>query len=121
MVTWLQLGFHQKPVALLNIDAFYQHLLGFFDHCVSEVSRSASINRMPLLGCGGRQTRSGALIIGTAGHRALFGHPVEKCSFVAAIQPTSSTNLKPSSVRLSLACMSVHVLADCHDVDTVGC
>ena len=41
MVTWLQLGFHQKPVALLNIDAFYQHLLGFFDHCVTEVSRSA--------------------------------------------------------------------------------
>lgn len=62
MVTWLQLGFHQKPVALLNIDAFYQHLLGFFDHCVSEVRRSASIYRMPLHGCGGRQTRSGPLI-----------------------------------------------------------
>jgi Possible lysine decarboxylase len=38
MVTWLQLGFHQKPVALLNISGFYEHLLGFFDHCVTEVS-----------------------------------------------------------------------------------
>jgi predicted Rossmann-fold nucleotide-binding protein len=56
MVTWLQLGFHQKPVALLNIDSFYQHLLGFFDHCVTEVSRSASTYRMPLHGCGGCRT-----------------------------------------------------------------
>lgn len=36
MVTWLQLGFHEKPVALLNINGFYEHLLGFFDHCVTE-------------------------------------------------------------------------------------
>ena len=27
--TWLQLGFHQKPVALLNVDGFYDALIGF--------------------------------------------------------------------------------------------
>ena len=58
MVTWLQLGFHQKPVALLNIDAFYQHLLGFFDHCVTEVSRSASMFQRLLHGCRLPQTGS---------------------------------------------------------------
>jgi uncharacterized protein (TIGR00730 family) len=29
--TWAQLGFHQKPVALLNIDSFYDALLEFLD------------------------------------------------------------------------------------------
>lgn len=34
MFTWLQLGFHHKPLGLLNIDGFYDHLLGFLDHAV---------------------------------------------------------------------------------------
>ena len=36
ILTWAQLGFHKKPVALLNIDGFYDQLLGFFDHCVTQ-------------------------------------------------------------------------------------
>lgn len=28
LIIWLHLGFHQKPVALLNINGFYEHLLG---------------------------------------------------------------------------------------------
>lgn len=44
MVTWLQLGFHQKPVALLNINGFYVHLLGFFDHCVTEVMQAGFVS-----------------------------------------------------------------------------
>ncbi len=36
VITWQQLGFHAKPVGLLNIGGFYDRLLGFFDHCVSE-------------------------------------------------------------------------------------
>lgn len=40
MVTWQQLGFHAKPVGLLNIDGFYDHLLAFFDRCVSDVRSS---------------------------------------------------------------------------------
>lgn len=29
MLTWAQLGLHQKPIALLNIDGFYNELLSF--------------------------------------------------------------------------------------------
>ena len=34
--TWLQLGYHQKPVALLNIDGFYDQLLAFLEHSCKE-------------------------------------------------------------------------------------
>ncbi|MCB1508884.1 MAG: TIGR00730 family Rossman fold protein [Hyphomicrobiaceae bacterium] len=30
--TWGQLGFHDKPVGLLNVKGFYDGLLGFLDH-----------------------------------------------------------------------------------------
>ncbi|MDR0229469.1 MAG: TIGR00730 family Rossman fold protein [Flavobacteriaceae bacterium] len=35
MLTWAQLGLHQKPVALLNIDGFYNPLLQMVDNMVS--------------------------------------------------------------------------------------
>jgi uncharacterized protein (TIGR00730 family) len=31
-VTWAQLGIHQKPCGILNVDGFYDHLLTFLDH-----------------------------------------------------------------------------------------
>jgi uncharacterized protein (TIGR00730 family) len=34
--TWLQLGFHDKPVGLLNIAGFYEHLLTFLRHATAE-------------------------------------------------------------------------------------
>ena len=34
MLTWAQLGFHPKPVALLDIGGFYIKLIGFLDHVV---------------------------------------------------------------------------------------
>ncbi|GGX00601.1 MULTISPECIES: TIGR00730 family Rossman fold protein [Undibacterium] len=34
MFTWLQLGFHHKPLGLLNADGFYDHLLQFLEHAV---------------------------------------------------------------------------------------
>ncbi len=34
--TWTMLGFHQKPVAVLNIDGFYDKLQSFLDHLVAE-------------------------------------------------------------------------------------
>ncbi len=37
MVTWQQLGLHTKPVGILNIAGYYDHLLDFFDHAVEEV------------------------------------------------------------------------------------
>jgi uncharacterized protein (TIGR00730 family) len=36
MLTWAQLGFHPKPVALLDIGGFYSKLSGFLDHVVDE-------------------------------------------------------------------------------------
>lgn len=34
--TWAQLGHHQKPVALLNVEGYYDGLLAFLDHSVRE-------------------------------------------------------------------------------------
>ena len=34
--TWSQLGLHRKPVALLNVDGYYDALVAFLDHAVDE-------------------------------------------------------------------------------------
>lgn len=34
--TWAQLGFHAKPVALLNVEGFNAPLAGFLDHATAE-------------------------------------------------------------------------------------
>jgi hypothetical protein len=36
VLAWSQLGWHQKPFALLNIAGFYTHLLQFLDHTTKE-------------------------------------------------------------------------------------
>ena len=36
VLTWGQLGFHTKPMGLLNVNGFYDPLLALFDHAVSE-------------------------------------------------------------------------------------
>ena len=36
MLTWSQLGIHTKPVGLLNVDGFYDSLIGFIDHARNE-------------------------------------------------------------------------------------
>ncbi len=36
VLTWFQLGFHHKPVGLLNISGYYDQLIGFLNHAVSE-------------------------------------------------------------------------------------
>jgi uncharacterized protein (TIGR00730 family) len=35
MITWAQLGFHKKPIALLNMNSFYDPLLTMVEHMVS--------------------------------------------------------------------------------------
>jgi len=35
-ITWFQLGIHDKPVGLLNVDGYFDGLLAMFDHAVSE-------------------------------------------------------------------------------------
>ena len=36
IVTWAQLGLHRKPCGILNIEGYYDQLLGLFDHAVAE-------------------------------------------------------------------------------------
>jgi len=36
MLTWAQLGFHQKPCGLLNISAYYDHLFKFLEHAIDQ-------------------------------------------------------------------------------------
>jgi len=48
VLTWGQLGLHQKPVALLNVQGFYDHLLRALNHMVEE-GLLRSENRQQLL------------------------------------------------------------------------
>lgn len=36
VITWAQLGIHEKPVGLLNVDGYYNSLLNFIDKAVDE-------------------------------------------------------------------------------------
>lgn len=36
VLTWAQLGFHAKPIGLLNVDGFYNNLIAFIAHLVSQ-------------------------------------------------------------------------------------
>jgi uncharacterized protein (TIGR00730 family) len=35
-LTWAQLGLHQKPCGLLNVCGYYDRLVGFVDHAISQ-------------------------------------------------------------------------------------
>ena len=36
VATWGQIGLHNKPFGLLNIDGFWDHLVAWFDRCVTD-------------------------------------------------------------------------------------
>lgn len=36
MLTWSQLGLHQKPCGLLNVEGYYDPLLAFVDHAIEQ-------------------------------------------------------------------------------------
>lgn len=36
ILTWAQLGIHQKPCGILNVEGYYDPLLGLLDHAVTE-------------------------------------------------------------------------------------
>lgn len=36
VTTWTQLGLHRKPCGLLNVEGFFDMLLGLFDHAAGE-------------------------------------------------------------------------------------
>lgn len=46
VVTWMQLGFHSKPIGILNIEGYFDGLLEWLNHSVSEgfIGRSFAQN-----------------------------------------------------------------------------
>jgi predicted Rossmann-fold nucleotide-binding protein len=36
MLTWSQLGIHAKPIGVLNVDGYYDALVGFIGHARNE-------------------------------------------------------------------------------------
>ncbi|WP_188207553.1 LOG family protein [Alkalibacillus aidingensis] len=36
VITWAQIGYHQKPCALLNVNNYYTPLLSLFDHMIEQ-------------------------------------------------------------------------------------
>lgn len=36
ILTWRQLGIHQKPIAILNVNGYFDSLLNFLDHAVAQ-------------------------------------------------------------------------------------
>jgi uncharacterized protein (TIGR00730 family) len=36
VTTWTQLGYHKKPVGLLNVGGYYDHLLAWIEHAAAE-------------------------------------------------------------------------------------
>ncbi|HIW32009.1 MAG TPA: TIGR00730 family Rossman fold protein [Candidatus Paenibacillus intestinavium] len=47
--TWSQIGLHQKPCGLLNVNGYYDHLLSFFDHMQQEQFLKPMYNEMNLV------------------------------------------------------------------------
>lgn len=45
ILTWGQLGFHQKPMGLLNVNGFYDPLLAMFDRAVTDGLRARRTGR----------------------------------------------------------------------------
>ncbi|MCE2916369.1 MAG: TIGR00730 family Rossman fold protein [Rubrivivax sp.] len=48
--TWRQLGYHDKPIGLLDTQGFYGGLLRFMQHTVDEGFLSDEQNRVPVVG-----------------------------------------------------------------------
>ena len=49
VLTWAQLGLHQKPCGLLNVNGFFDRLLSFLDHSVNECFVRAENRSMVLV------------------------------------------------------------------------
>ena len=47
ILTWAQLGFHSRPIGLLNVAGFFDALLAWLDHCVQEGFLLPEMLRIP--------------------------------------------------------------------------
>jgi uncharacterized protein (TIGR00730 family) len=81
MITWGQLGFHQKPIALVNVEGFYDPLLTMVDHMLA----------------------SGFV---RSQHRGLFVHgntPEQTLAAMRAWQPVDAAKWLPSTLAAKRA------------------
>jgi len=62
-LTWAQLGFHHKPVGLLNVEGYFHHLLAFCDRAAADGFLHPAHRGMILVG-----TDPGALLDSMASH-----------------------------------------------------
>ena len=46
VLTWAQLGLHEKPIILLNLDGYWQPLIDLIDHVIAEGFASASLRSL---------------------------------------------------------------------------
>jgi uncharacterized protein (TIGR00730 family) len=46
IITWAQLGLHEKPCGILNVEGYYNPLLSWFDHAVAEGFLAGANRRM---------------------------------------------------------------------------
>lgn len=49
ILTWGQLGLHKKPIGLLNVNGYYDHLIAMMEHMVKEELLSANNHKMILI------------------------------------------------------------------------
>jgi hypothetical protein len=50
VLTWTQLGVHDKPCGLLNVDGYFEPLVAFLDHAVTEGFISQASRRLLSVG-----------------------------------------------------------------------
>ena len=77
MITWGQLGFHKKPIALLNMDGFYDPLLKMVEH----MSESGFV----------REQHRGLFVEGTT--------PANTLAAMRAWQPIDAAKWLPSTLK----------------------
>jgi uncharacterized protein (TIGR00730 family) len=49
ILTWGQLGLHKKPIGLLNVNGYYDHLIAMMEHMVKEELLSVNNHKMILI------------------------------------------------------------------------
>jgi uncharacterized protein (TIGR00730 family) len=45
VLTWAQIGLHGKPILLLDVEGYWQPLVGLVDHVIAEGFADASLKR----------------------------------------------------------------------------
>lgn len=50
VASWAQLGLHDKPIGLLDVDAYFRPLLAYLDHAVTEGFLAAAHRAMLVVG-----------------------------------------------------------------------